>query len=151
MAMIDYGVIAKKNGEFVNDGKNIYFNTKGITKLYRKGIGYSLRDYFINIGDNEFVISFYKTLVRMSRGNENCFIDFLYDFEHKKVARFEKYGINFCQKVIGDTNSNYLRFIYKDDVYEIIYGYGVDFNLKYYWGLDKKGKRFVKKFLGCNK
>ena len=104
------------------------------------------RNFFAYVGDEDFTIAFYKTSAVITNKNKTLYARLWYGFYsedlgdtdetaicRKMVRRFEIKTANeiVCLKIkrIGEGESKfYMRFIYKHNVYEIIYGYGIDPN-----------------------
>ena len=127
------------------------------------------RNFFAYVGDEDFTIAFYKTSAVITNKNKTLYARLWYGFYskdlgdtdvtaicRKMVRRFDiKIGdetIHLKIKRIGEGESKfYMRFIYKHNIYEIIYGYGIDPN-KEVWNevkhiySTKKAIRIVDRF-----
>lgn len=153
MSYIDYGVIAKKNGKVLNTELfTPMVETIGVTyKRDNEGIDID-GNYFIFLGDKDFYVSIYKGYLKFFK-EDRCIgiIPDLCDYDYKRYKRFRHKatieGVDIDIKRYDDINRYYLRFIYKGDVYEAIYGYGVDTDKDYWYGKDKKMYRFLDRFL----
>lgn len=93
------------------------------------------KDLFEGIGDDNFYINFYKyfcyvyvdgELVQTLCGLEDSHLP--YD---KCINRIKINNILLTFKRINDIV--FLKFKYKNDLYKIIYGYGVGYNVKEWW------------------
>jgi len=153
MAAIDYGSIVKVNGKMVQT--NMFMDM-------RKSVGYSIDktvyngvlatidgNYFSYIGDYGFTVCVYKTclvflnggeIVKVIHGTDN---DFPYEkFMHKEIIN----GVFITIKQNKHENRFKLRFWYNNNLYECIYGYGVDLNLKYWYNLKNNEKNYLLKY-----
>jgi hypothetical protein len=156
MAALDYGSIVKVNGKMVQ------------TKMFmdmKKSVGYTVSksvyggneieikgNFFSYLGDKEFTVCVYKTclvfllkgkVVKVIHGTDNN-----YDLPYEKFTH--KDNINGIKIMIkGNKTGEYrykLRFWYKNNLYECIYGYGVDLNLKYWYNLHNNEKNYLSKY-----
>lgn len=135
MAIIDYGVIAKKNKKIVT--------TELFTKM-EDTLGFSIEktdegnyidgNYFVYLGDKEFYVGIYKTCIIAFSGNKR--IGGIYGLYHDSYTKGTKYshketinGVEFNIKRIDENERYYGCFSYKGDFYEFVYGYGVDIDL----------------------
>lgn len=174
MAMSDYGSVVKKNGkiiqkEFFMDMKEMVgfvlekathtyevekFNEEGI--LYKTG-EVKTRDVYIDvfffsyIGDEELLVCIYKgVLVFVSHGKVIKMQHDLYvsdaPYEIQKLE-FAINNVKFRIKRLDKDRHRYkLRFWYKGDLYEVLYGYGVDINKNIWYNLSNKEKRYIDKW-----
>ena len=167
MAMIDYGCLIKKNGKLIA-GQDIF--TEAI-----KTVGFTndvLNNCHACCGDKDLVFWFYKDFMRvydsemkelLSVGYDSwnyysCYRNdsmTLKDYEREKMVMHQRYslekevnGIKLKFKRLDEGNRYKLRFWYKNDLYEVIYGYGVDNNLDYFYGLAENKKAYIRKWLG---
>lgn len=156
MAMSDYGVIAKKNGKVLNN--KIFTpmeDTLGFS-VSKDNRGKDIEgNYFIYLGDKDLYIAVYKGLFNVYI-NKNEFIETILDIDNYKTNDYyTKYryktninGIEFDIKRLYDNHRYYLRFTYKGDLYEVLYGYGVDCNIDYWYDMSKNLKRRLERFVG---
>lgn len=152
MAIIDYGVIAKKNKEIV---------TKELFTKMENTLGFSIEktndgniingNYFIYLGDKEFYVGIYKTCIKVFSDNK-CIGD-IYGLYHEDYIRGTKYshkevinGVEFNIKRIDENNRFYGCFSYKGDFYEFIYGYGVDIDLDLWYDKNNKAMNKARRF-----
>lgn len=126
---------------------------RGVVPVFSSAMG---GNYFVYAGDRDFVIGFYKT----------HFAILLAGMEKKEVIwrdcnRFsftiERGGVKIKVKALNDKkDAFYARFHYKGDLYEVVYGYGIDSNpcvwnkVKHIY-TDKKTIRFVDHFWSTSK
>jgi len=148
MAYSDYGVVVKKNGKIIN--KDVFIpmaETIGVS--YKKSRdGYPIDgEYFIFIGDKDFYIGIYKGMLSVYSKNEKiCVIG---DLNHYAI-KGTKYsyettvnGVKLAIKRVGEGHRYILRFHYKNDFYEALYGYGVGFKKDTCYSLHKKMLPFL--------
>ena len=153
MAMIDYGVVAKKNGKILT--------TDFFTDM-KDALGFSIEksdcgepiegNYFTYLGDRDFYVGIYKGMLSFFSGNK--FIGGIYDLYHEDGVRGKKYrhketinGIEIDIKRLDEGNRYYGRFVYKGDLYEFIYGYGVDLDINKFYGKNNKLMNKVNRFM----
>ena len=156
MAMIDYGAVAKKNGIVINRGQ--YFmdmeTSVGFILDSLKGVKNEIEhireNWFVYFGDKELLVCIYKTQILVICNGE--IKEHIYRMNDDYLS-FKKYrlkfsvnNVDFDIKKINDSPRYYVRFWYKNDLYECIYGYGVDSDINQWYGLEKSEKRYVKKF-----
>ena len=152
MAIIDYGVIAKKNKKIL---------TKDLFTPMEDTLGFSIEksecgrqiegNYFVYLGDKDFYIGIHKgTLVFFS---DNKVIGNIYDLYHEEGIKGKKYshkeiinGVEINIKRLDEGNRYYGSFSYRGDFYEFIYGYGVDTNLEYWYDKNNKAMNKAKRF-----
>lgn len=135
MAYIDYGVLIKKNKKIISNHEDMITLDNGIN------IGF----YYLNIaiGKNE---DYHKDL-------------WLHDLESYTMKYpYEKYrmkknidGIEIDSKRIDKGNRYYTIIKYKNDLYEIIHGYGIDENLDLIYNKNNKIMNKLKRFMGVEK
>lgn len=84
----------------------------------------------------------------------NKFIGGIYDLYHEDGVRGKKYrhketinGIEIDIKRLDEGNRYYGRFVYKGDLYEFIYGYGVDLDVNKFYGKNNKLMNKVNRFI----
>ena len=156
MAMIDYGVIAKKNGVVLNDRMFTEMKETLGFEVEKDDKGYDVKDnYFIYLGDKDFYIAIYKGMLKVFK-DENKHIKTIWDIDnyasnvcetkHRYKVTIE--DVEFDIKRIRDNNRYYLRFTYKGDLYEAMYGYGVDCDIEYWYDMSPNLKRRVERFIG---
>lgn len=179
MAMLDYGSIVKKNGKIIqedlfmdmkktvgfelekakrkskvvkyNSDTNIYIETGEIKEDY-----INVKDNFFSyMGDEELLVCVYKGILTfISNGDV---IKTVFDLQEPVDVPYKKHRMTFIInnteikiKRLYDNNRYLVRFWYKGDLYECIYGYGVDLNLNYWYNLTKKEKNFLNKWFYNN-
>ena len=157
MAIVDYGAVLKKNGVVLH--RNDFFMDM------QKAVGFtinSLKDengydhqinnnHFVYIGDEELLICVYKTQLLIISNNKiihrvyGANVD-SYSIHDKFRLKFEVNGIKFDIKRISYSNMYLLRFWYKRNLYECIYGYGVDNSVKNWYYNNNRERRIAKEF-----
>lgn len=151
MAIIDYGVIGKKNKRILT--KNLFTpmkETLGVS-IEKSDEGKNIDgNHFLYLGDKDFYVAIYGCTISVY--NKNKKIDCIYgvedyDYTYRKF-RLKKTidGITLDIKRIDNKNRFYCRFLYKGDVYEFIYGYGVDIDIKSWYELNNKCLNKFNKF-----
>ena len=148
MALIDYGAVLIKNGKVVNQ------NTMFMDMEESVGCKIDGMDgqYFVYAGDSELVVATYKMILRVASNGELGPMWFALNNENElyndKKVRHEYYkGVYLTIKIVSD-GVYHVKFTYKGDFYNIIYGYGIDSDFKI-WNdikvryLGKKGARKV--------
>ena len=163
MAMIDYGAVVFKNGKLINenqlfvemkdmvrwdDEERVYINTSN-GEEYKHS--YLHGNHFAYIGDEDFTIGFYKTYCRISWKDNYDYLYACLDLDRRKSHTFTYNGHSFKLKQIGYRQYQCLMD-YKGDHYNVIFGYGIDPNLKVwnnvkYIYCDKKTVRKIDRFL----
>ena len=114
------------------------------------------KNFFAYAGDENFTVAVYKTQTVFV--NKDKSINTVYWFPFNHMVKHHTFKVNGKSvrihiKRIANSEQLYMRFIYKNDVYEIVYGYGIDSNqktwnrVKYKYISNKKVIRFVDKFL----
>lgn len=171
MAMIDYGSIVKKNGVIIQ--KDMFMDMKEAVGFTIEELEYSYTtnqydedynvigqkqctetikingDYFSYIGDKELLICIYKGALvfisnnRIIKIQRDLWLDYEIPYELQKLE-FNINNIDFkIKRLAKDENRYKLRFIYKGDIYEVLYGYGVDVNKDSWYYSSKREKRYV--------
>lgn len=173
MAMIDYGSVVKKNGiiiqeeMFMNMKKSVGFRIKSIKQSYKESIyeddknykphtpkhyDYKLRidgNYFSYMGDEDLLLCIYKCgIIFISHGRIIKHINGLeenWNLPYEPmVLNFNLKGIDFHIKRLKPNASRYkLRFWYKGNLYECLYGYGVDVNKNIWYDVKPNEQRFI--------
>lgn len=153
MAMIDYGVIAKKNKRHIK--------TDGLFTAMIDTLGFSIEkdncgdivdgNYFLFLGDRDLYIGIYKESITFF--NDNYCLGRLRGLPKEPYIKGKKYshcevvkGVEFNIKRIDEGNRYYCSFSYKCDFYEFIYGYGVDTDIEYWYDKNNKAMNKVKRF-----
>lgn len=163
MAMIDYGSVVKKNGKIIQ--KEMFMDMKEAVGFeidsLQEGIeGKTLidGDWFSYMGDEELLVCTYKTQVLIVSNNEikkhvwygtldgNWRLPF-----PKYQLQFEVNGTKFHIKKLFNQNRYKLRFEYKNDLYECLYGYGVDVDKNIWYNVTPKERRYIDKWFNENK
>jgi len=163
MAVIDYGSIVKKNGVIVQ--KEIFMDMEKavgftIDKLYCRHLDTftNVNDgFFSYMGDKDFLICVFKTQLWLIEKKEIKKIiwygtdDGSIKLPYKKYAlSFNFNGIDFTIKRLFSQNRYKLRFWYKNDLYECLYGYGVDIDKNAWYNVSPKEKRFLNRWFAVN-
>ena len=157
MAMVDYGAVLKKNGIvihrddfFMDMQKAVGFTIDSL--IDEDGYNYQINgNYFVYIGDKELLICVYKTQLLIISNNKivnrvfGANVD-SYSIHDKFRLKFEVNGIKFDIKRISYGNMYLLRFWYKGNLYECIYGYGVDNSVKNWYYNNNRERRIAKEF-----
>ena len=109
-------------------------------------------NWFVYAGDTDFVVGFYKHQVMTWYKGEQQVHWLRWDYAGKYSIYLEVGSTKMKFKALSDHKDVYYgRFYYKDDLYEVVFGYGIDPNQKT-WNrvkhqyCDKKTIRFVDKF-----
>lgn len=163
MAMIDYGSVVKKNGTiiqkemFMNMKDSVGFEIDSIPYRYfnefeQKYIDYDIEikdEFFSYIGDNELLLCIYKCSIYFIVNNQivkiqrDLWLDYNLPYELQKLE-FNLNGVDFrIKRLANDRNRYKLRFTYKGDLYEVLYGYGVDVNKNSWYGVSEKERRYI--------
>jgi len=159
MAMLDYGVVLKKNGIvlhrddlFMNMQKAVGFTIDKLQDKDNEEYIYQINgNYFVYIGDKEMLICVYKTQLLIISNNEiihrvyGANID-SYSMHDKFRLKFEVNGVKLDIKRISYGNMYLFRYWYKGNLYECIYGYGVDNSIKEWYYNDSRERRIAKEF-----
>jgi len=136
MASIDYGAIVRKNDKIINKGESQFQNMKELIEVEYSDFN---NKYFVYAGDKDFLLCFKK-------GYFTIVINGVEEKTHRQKFQWEKVftsiGVdievefldkNLYEVTYGDVKSRNYRFKakwkYKNDVYEVIYGYGIDTRL----------------------
>lgn len=108
-------------------------------------------NFFAFAGDEDFTVAVYKTHAVITRKGEEEPYCLWWDYR-KFSETLTKYGVKVKIKAVNESRCVlYMRFVYKGDIYEIVYGYGVDSDQSV-WNrakgkyLDKKAIRFIDNF-----
>ena len=109
-------------------------------------------NWFAYAGDTEFVVGFYKQQVMTWYKGEQKIHWLRWDYNNRYNVYLEVGGTKMKFKALSRYKQAYYgRFHYKGDLYEVVFGYGIDPNQKT-WNrvkhqyCDKKTIRFVDKF-----
>lgn len=125
------------------------------------------RNYFAYAGDEDLTVAVYKTVAVFANKDATLRMGLwglylegssdTYEIAARKMVKYltiqvEDKIVSVKIKKIAESSSRYyMRFIYKDNLYELVYGYGIDTDratwdqTKYVY-CDKKSIRFVDKF-----
>ncbi|WP_160680753.1 hypothetical protein [Clostridium sp. C8-1-8] len=163
MAIIDYGTVVKKNGliiqgeMFMDMQKAVGFT---IDKLYHAESGGTIQindNFFAYIGDEDLLVCIYKTQLFLIADKEiKKVIWYGTDEKYNKLPyskcalRFEFKGVKFHIKRLFGHNRYKLRFWYKGDLYECLYGYGVDVNKDKWYNLKSNERNFIHRWFTSN-
>ena len=178
MAMIEYGSVVKKNGKiiqtemFMDMKKELGFVINSIKQSYKETIfdeeykrtpnhnDYKQRidgNYFSYVGDLSLLVCVYKCgIVIIDNGKIIKKVENLDDnacLPYRRMSlEFKVKDVVFKLKRLNEESNRYkLRFIYKGDTYEILYGYGVDINSEIWYEPSRKERRYISKWFGGNK
>lgn len=135
MAFIDYGAVVFKNGICQNSGK--FFMDMQESVGWSDASSKSVRDktdgnFFAYAGDEALTVAVYKHYCRILVNKEvvtEIWGMSPYNSREKHISyRFSIGGTDFCLRQLGDHYSNvhWLKFTYRGDHYNVIYGYGID-------------------------
>lgn len=116
------------------------------------------KNFFAYAGDEDFTVAVYKTLTVFINKDKSIHAAYWFPFEDHMV-KHHTFKVNGkpvrvkIRQICEDCCQLYMRFVYKGDVYEIVYGYGIDSDqktwnrIKYkYINSIKKVIRFVDNF-----
>ena len=113
-------------------------------------------NYFAYAGDEDFTAAVYKAHTVFVNKDKSINTEYWFPFDDHMVKHhtFQVNGkpVYVRIKRIAEGEQLYMRFIYKGDLYEIVYGYGIDSNqktwnrIKYKYISNKKAIKFVDKF-----
>lgn len=127
MALIDYGVVVYKNGVCINE--NIFFQDMHCAVGWddRKTENHLSGNYFAFVGDKHLAAAFYKYFCRIKLDGEDVFELFgtRHEGEDHKSLHFDVDCVHFHVKSF-DGRIIWMRFSYRGDHYNVIYGYGID-------------------------
>lgn len=114
------------------------------------------RNFFVYAGDEDFTVAVYKAQTVFVNKDKSIRKEYWFPFNDHMVKHhtFTVNGkpVHVKIKRIAGNEQLYMRFIYKGDLYEIVYGYGIDSNqktwsrIKHEYIGNKKVIRFVDKF-----
>lgn len=141
MAMSDYGFIAKKNRVLLK-ADNGFMDMQESVGYINEMDG----NWFAFLGDQDLFIAIYKTAISIVKNGER-YLEF-WNLDEDCKLPYEKYrkyvtidNVVFDFKRIGESQFK-VRFRYKDNLYECVYGYGVGEQVYEWWskylGLSKK-------------
>ena len=158
MAFIDYGAITKKNGKILNKEDEFFQDMKSIVgfeveELLCKDKSIKIKnEYFTYLGDKDLLVCIYKNIVNIFSVSQGEYLHHewdLLDEGHKDVFRkiIKLNGVKIDIKRIDDGSRFKLRMLYKNNLWECVYGYGVSLNIRNYSNVDKKLKKFVLNWL----
>lgn len=109
-------------------------------------------NWFAYAGDTDFVVGFYKYMIMTWYKGEQKIHWFREDYNNRYSVYLEVGGTKMKFKALSRYKQAYYgRFHYKGDLYEVVFGYGIDSDQKI-WNrvkktyCDKKTIRFVDKF-----
>lgn len=163
MAMTDYGSVVKKNGViiqkemFVDMKEAVGFEIDKIPYRYfskydNKYIDYEIEikdKFFSYIGDNKLLLCIYKGFIYFISDNKlikiqrDLWLDYDLPYELQKLD-FTLNGVDFrIKRLAKDRNRYKLRFTYKGDLYEVLYGYGVDVNKDSWYDVSPTERRYI--------
>ena len=170
MAMTDYGSVVKKNDKIIQtemfmDMKDaVGFTIDKIPYSYYSSYSNEVRNCTINIdgeffsyiGDRELLLCIYKgsiyfisneEIVRIQR---DLWLNYDLPYELQKLE-FTINGVNFRIKRLAKNKHRYkLRFSYKGDLYEVLYGYGVAAKKDYWSDVSPKEQRYIDNWFNCS-
>lgn len=135
MAMIDYGALVFHNGKLLNENQffmemqdSVGWNDEGNQDCLNG-------NYFAYVGDAEATVAFYKYYCEFSYEFNNCRTDYFawWKKECKNccVANVDYRGMKIkFRKITDGASVTDAEIHYKDKIYHVIFGYGIDCNLK---------------------
>lgn len=152
MAMMDYGVVVKKNGKIISDPNGGLFQNFTSLKIEYSETGaieydetlfhdtdmttWSGSVFMALIGDSEVMFGFYKTFLTVIIDRE--YFDTIYneDILRPITADICDEGTGVLatithQKVFENAQVYLTTILYKGDRYDVLYGFGIDPSLKY--------------------
>lgn len=150
----------KESVGFVID-KELVFKSKYREQLYDENynaIGYEDKEcietvrpngnFFSYLGDKELLVLVYKGTLIFISNDEIIKIqnDLWYDYElpyKLQKLEFTINGVDFKIKRLFNQNRYKLRFTYKGELYEVLYGYGVDVNKDDWYNVSPKERRYI--------
>lgn len=169
MAMVDYGAILKINGTLINLNKGLFMDMKDAVGFTIEPIPYQYKydgktyndeyiidgNYFVYFGDEEFLFCIYKNLLRAVVNKKEVYDFYFNDEENKIIKHYNLKDASIKIKKIYSNNKLHAMIQYKGNKYEVIYGYGIDNNVKIFkkissekrYGYNSKITRYVNKFL----
>lgn len=124
------------------------------------------RNYFAYVGDEDFTVAVYKTHAVLTNKNASVCMyawdvilgsrEVSWEPDLNRLSRTFTVQVNdepihIKVRKVGESNVLYMRFWYKKNLYELVYGYGIDSNQKT-WNevksryANKKTIRFVDNF-----
>lgn len=161
MAILDYGSVVKKNGKIIQN--EMFMNMKEAVGFTIDTISYKYFSEYSNkeeccevkindncfsyIGDEELLLCIYKgSIYFISNGQilkiqRDLWLDYDIPYCLQKLE-FSLNEIDFRIKRLFNQNRYLLRFVYKGDLYEVIYGYGVDVDKDSWYNVSRKEKRY---------
>ena len=154
MAVIDYGVVVKKNGVIISDPDKLFQNYTNLNIEYNEETGEVEFDetlfhypdmrtgsagsqFTALIGDDAFMFGFYKTYLNLIIDREyfDCVRN---DYILRPITAdiceegTDKVLATITHQKVDENALVYLTTIrYKGDRYDVLYGYGIDPSLKY--------------------
>ena len=109
-------------------------------------------NWFVYAGDTELVVGFYKQMVMTWHKGEKKVHWLRWDYAGKYSIYIKVGGTKLHFKALSENKDAYYgRFYYKGDLYEVVFGYGID-STQSTWNrvkkiyCDKKTIKFVDKF-----
>lgn len=113
-------------------------------------------NFFAYAGDEDFTVAVYKSFVIFINKDKSINTEYWFPYDDHMVKhhtfKVKENYVHVKIKRIAGNEQLYMRFVYKGDVYELIYGYGIDSNqktwdrIKHEYIGNKKAIRFVDKF-----
>lgn len=178
MAMLDYGSVVKKNGiiiqdEFFMDMEKAVGFKLDKAKRKKQKIKYDentnryieygeIEESFIEVdgsffsymGDEELLVCVYKGLLIFISNGEVIRTQYDLNLSNEVPYRAQRLtfyvnGIQFEIKRLYDNNRYLLRFWYKENLYECIYGYGVDIDKDVWYGVSSREREYINKWFNC--
>lgn len=128
--------------------KDFVSDCRGVKSDYHHMEG----NWFAYAGDTDFVVGFYKQMVITWYKGKKRIHWLKWDYAKKYSIYIEVGGIKLHFKALSKSKDVYYgRFYYKGDLYEVVFGYGID-STQSTWNrikktyCDKKTIKFVDKF-----
>ena len=122
--------------------------------IWRNSIDHN---FFAYAGDEDFTVAVYKVYTVFVNKDKSINIEYWFPFDDHMV-KHHTFQVNNktvrvkIKQICEGGCQLYMRFVYNGDVYEIVYGYGIDSNqktwnrIKHKYISNKKVIRFVDKF-----
>lgn len=133
MSMIDYGALVFHNGKLLNENQ-FFMEMKDAVGWTDNGANDCLNDnYFAYVGDCESTAAFYKYHCVFSDCLDCARVKYFdwwqegHKYHRVTNVNYKGMKIKFRRITKGVTDA---EIHYKDEIYHVIYGYGIDCNLK---------------------
>lgn len=134
MARIDYGVLIKKNKKIIAEHDDYIDFDNGVRVLFLRLaiiIGKNKEDHWSK--ENTYLRNLESDTVK---------------YPYKKYRmKYSAYGVNINSKRIDEGGRYYTIIQYKDDLYEVIHGYGIDENFDLIYDENSKIMNKLNRFM----